>query len=146
MINLWIPYPGQQMLGTLRTRNQAQNLEAAGRAYLKSFLVLNRMSVRPVFFCWLSIRPFKRAWSKKHFPGQARGTGMVDGAKVARTLVDIENPMQPFISQIWNSTHCCYCSYKLTGNEIRVTGFPFSKKSRDTILHPGKLHPLKKLI
>jgi hypothetical protein len=27
---------------------------------------------------------------------------MVDGAKVARTLVDIENPMQPFISQIWN--------------------------------------------
>ena len=69
---------------------------------------------------------------------------MVDGAKVARTLVDIENPMQPFISQIWNSTHCCYCSYKLTGNEIRVTGFPFSKKSRDTILHPGKLHPLKK--
>ena len=80
----------QQSLGTLRTRNQAQNLEAAGKAYLTSFLVLNRMSVRPaLFFYW----PFKLGLDpQKHFPGQARGSGMVGGAEVARTLVDIGNP------------------------------------------------------
>ena len=83
-------YPGEQMLGALRTQNQAQNLEAAGKAYLTSFLVLNRMSVRLLFlFFLLSIRPFKTGFDPhKHFPGQARGTGMVAGAKVARTLVD----------------------------------------------------------
>ena len=54
-------YPGEQMLGALRTQNQAQNLEAAGKAYLTSFLVLNRMSVRLLFlFFYFQSGPSKR--------------------------------------------------------------------------------------
>jgi hypothetical protein len=129
------------MLGTLRTRNQAQNLEAAGRAYLKSFLVLNRMSVRPVFFVDFQSGPSK-GLDPKNISLDRRGELawlMVPKWHVLWWILRIQ--CSPLFHTFGISTHCCYCSYKLTGNEIRVSGFPFSKKSRDTILHPGKLHP-----